>query len=226
MVSITPLWSSFRMGISVRRLVALGLAVVAILVVARGPAGAPEPAPLATGTSQPRYLTGQLLVATRKIGDPRFFRSVIYMVRHNETGAMGLVVNRVIGTRSLREVLQALESTADGARGDIRVHYGGPVQPGQGFVLHSPDYVENATLHVDNRAALTSTITILEAIARGEGPRHRLFAFGYAGWAPGQLEAEIKAESWVTVAADQALVFGDDAEGKWRRAMAKRGVDL
>lgn len=214
------------MGISASRLMAVGLAAVAILVVARGPAGAPEPARLETASSRPGDLTGRLLVATRKIGDPRFFRSVIYLVRHDETGAMGLVVNRAVGTRPLREVLQALESTADDARGDIRVHYGGPVQPGQGFVLHSPDYAEHATLHVDDRAALTSTVTILEAIARGEGPRHHLFAFGYAGWAPGQLEAEIKAEAWVTVAADEALVFGDDVASKWRRAIAKRGVDL
>jgi len=214
------------MGIAARRLVAAGLAAVAIVIVVRGPAAAPQSARLETAMSQPGELTGQLLVATRKIGDPRFFHSVIYLVRHDETGAMGLVVNRVVGTRPLREVLQALDSTADGARGDIRVHYGGPVQPGQGFVLHSPDYAEYATLHVDNRAALTSTVTILEAIARGEGPRHRLFAFGYAGWAPGQLEAEIKAEAWVTVAADEALVFGEDVASKWRRAIAKRGVDL
>ena len=104
------------------------------------------------------------------------------------------------------------------------MHFGGPVEPGRGFVLHSSDYQEEATLTVGDEFGVTATLDILRAIGKGEGPRHSLLALGYAGWAPGQLDAEIQANGWLSVTADAALVFGGAPEDKWERALAKLGV--
>ena len=104
------------------------------------------------------------------------------------------------------------------------VHFGGPVDPGRGFVLHSPDYREEGTLGIGDQFAMTATLDILRAIGKGEGPRQRLLALGYAGWAPGQLDAEIQANGWLSVDADAELVFDEAQESKWQRALAKLGV--
>jgi putative transcriptional regulator len=171
-------------------------------------------------------LTGQLLIATPRMSDPRFVRTVIYMVRHDATGAMGLVLNRPIGDAPLARLMERLGLESNGVSGNIRVHYGGPVGGAQVFVLHTAEYVRKGTVVVDNAVALTSQPEILLDIATGTGPRRTFFALGYAGWAPGQLEAEIEAGAWVTVPADEALVFDDDYEGKWQRAIARQITDL
>jgi putative transcriptional regulator len=106
------------------------------------------------------------------------------------------------------------------------VHFGGPVEPGRGFVLHSADYREEGTLVVGEEFAMTATLDILRAIGKGEGPRRNLFALGYAGWAPGQLDAEMQANGWLSVSADADLVFDTDFDAKWQRALAKLGIDL
>ncbi len=171
------------------------------------------------------YLSGQLLVAMPGLQDPRFAKTVIYLCAHNADGAMGLVVNREIDAISFPDLLEQLDIEPSGNVEPIRVHFGGPVESGRGFVLHSPDYVQDTTMVVDAEVALTATIDILKAIAGGSGPRRRLLALGYAGWGPGQLDTEIKANGWLHVAADADLVFGADLEGKWQRAMGKLGID-
>ncbi len=171
------------------------------------------------------YLSGQLLVAMPGLQDPRFAKTVIYLCAHNSDGAMGLVVNREIDAISFPDLLEQLDIEPSGNVEPIRVHFGGPVESGRGFVLHSPDYVQDTTMVVDAEVALTATIDILKAIAGGSGPRRRLLALGYAGWGPGQLDTEIKANGWLHVAADADLVFGADLEGKWQRAMGKLGID-
>ncbi|HIJ42997.1 MAG: YqgE/AlgH family protein [Rhodospirillales bacterium] len=171
------------------------------------------------------YLSGQLLVAMPGLQDPRFAKTVIYLCAHNADGAMGLVVNREIDAISFPDLLEQLDIEPSGDVEPIRVHFGGPVESGRGFVLHSPDYVQDTTMVVDGEVALTATIDILKAIAGGSGPRRRLLALGYAGWGPGQLDTEIKANGWLHVAADADLVFGADLEGKWQRAMGKLGID-
>ena len=171
------------------------------------------------------YLSGQLLVAMPGLQDPRFAKTVIYLCAHNADGAMGLVVNREIDAISFPDLLEQLDIEPSGDVEPIRVHFGGPVESGRGFVLHSPDYVQDTTMVVDTEVALTATIDILKAIAGGSGPRRRLLALGYAGWGPGQLDTEIKANGWLHVAADADLVFGADLEGKWQRAMGKLGID-
>jgi putative transcriptional regulator len=170
-------------------------------------------------------LAGQLLVAMPQMQDPRFARSVIYLCAHNEEGAMGLIVNKLLESLTLPELLKQLDIAAAGLSGAAPVHFGGPVDSGRGFVLHSADYVEEATLVVGGQFALTATLDILRAMGRGEGPRRSLMALGYAGWGPGQLDAEIQANGWLHVAADETIVFDEELSDKWQRAIAKIGVD-
>jgi len=174
-----------------------------------------------------KTLAGQLLVAMPQMQDPRFARSVIYLCAHSEdSGAMGLVVNKTLDALTMDDLFSQL-NLEPGSRDEPRpVHFGGPVDPGRGFVLHTADYREDATLEIDGNVALTATLDILRAIGKGEGPRQCLLALGYAGWAPGQLDAEIHANGWLSVAADDDLLFGADADGKWQRALAKIGIDL
>jgi putative transcriptional regulator len=172
------------------------------------------------------YLTGQLLVAMPQMRDPRFARSVIYMCAHNAEGAMGLVVNRRVGTITFEDLLQQLGLGPNRRNDEIRVHFGGPVEQGRGFVLHSADYSHAGTMQVDDAMALTATLDILKEMAAGGGPRRSLLALGYAGWGPGQLDAEIQANGWLSVAADEGLVFDADLDHKWERAIGKIGVDF
>ena len=170
------------------------------------------------------FLAGQLLVAMPQMQDPRFARTVILMCAHNEEGAMGIVVNKLIAQLSMPDLLKQLGIDAEAFAGPRSVHFGGPVEGGRGFVLHSADYIENATLVIGKTLALTATLDILRAIGRGEGPTQSLLALGYAGWGPGQLDAEIQANGWLNVAADDEIVFGPGLAEKWDRALAKLGV--
>lgn len=197
----------------------LGIALIAGAILAWAGDRAPPRA-------EEHSLAGRLLVASPKMGDPRFFESVIYMVRHDATGAMGLVVNRPIGVGPISKLLEEFGEEAGGGEVEILLHYGGPVERRMGFVLHSTDYVGEGTIVVDDGVALSSNLDVLKAIDAGKGPERRLFAIGYAGWGAGQLEAELAAQDWYVVPADDRLIFDDSPEGKWQRAMAKRGVDL
>jgi putative transcriptional regulator len=159
--------------------------------------------------------------------DQRFARSVIYLCAHSEdAGAMGLVVNKLLNSLTMGELFAQLDISPSRIVNSRPVHFGGPVEAGRGFVLHTSDYSEDATLVVDGEIAVTATLEILRAIGKGQGPRHSLFALGYAGWAPGQLDAEIQANGWLSVAADNDIVFASDHDEKWRRALAKLGIDL
>lgn len=171
------------------------------------------------------YLTGQLLIAMPNMRDPRFARTVIYVCAHNADGAMGLVVNRLVGSVTFPDLLVQLGIDTDAVTEEIRVHFGGPVESGRGFVLHSGEYHHASTLQVAEQMALTATIDILQDIAKGAGPRRSLLALGYAGWGPGQLDAEIQSNGWLNVSADEQLVFDEDLDGKWERAIGKLGVD-
>lgn len=172
------------------------------------------------------YLTGQLLIAMPTMRDPRFTRTVIYMCAHNSEGAMGLVVNRLVGSLTFPELLTQLGIDVPERKRDLRIHFGGPVESGRGFVLHSDDYTQDGTLMVEGGVALTATVDILKQIAGGSGPHHSLLALGYAGWGPGQLDSEIQANGWLHAPADDAIVFDEDLDGKWQRAIGKIGVDV
>jgi putative transcriptional regulator len=176
-----------------------------------------EPTPAAAGT---------LLVATESMQDPRFVEAVIYLVKHDAEGTLGLVLNKPVAKASVNDLLEGFGSSVRGAERNITVHYGGPVSTRQGFFLHSDEITFEGTIKNFNGIAMTSDTRLVEAIAFGKGPRQFLMTLGYAGWAPGQLESELLANSWVIVPSDSGLVFGTDAEKKWRRAMDKRQIPL
>jgi putative transcriptional regulator len=177
-------------------------------------------------SKSPDYLTGQLLVAMPALADPRFHRTVIYMCAHNEDGAMGLVLNRLFGPVTFHDLLDQLGMENLPVTVDVPVHYGGPVESGRGFVLHSADYMRDGTLLVDDDIALTATVDILRAIAEQRGPRQSLLVLGYAGWGPGQLDAEIHANGWLTAPPDESLLYDRDLDTKWERSITKLGVSL
>lgn len=179
------------------------------------------------------YLDGRLLVAMPVMGDPRFERSVIYLCAHSAEGAMGIMVNRPAGSIDFPQLLMQLniineseEIKLAGNAEIMKVLSGGPVDTGRGFVLHSSDYfIANATLKINDGVCLTTTVDILKAIANGNGPRHAILALGYAGWRPGQLESEIQDNGWLHCDADADLIFGDDVDDKYDRALRKIGID-
>ena len=179
------------------------------------------------------FLDGQMLIAMPGISDPRFDRSVIFMCAHSDNGAMGIIVNKRAPMISFNELLERLDIMPQESRiklpDDVQsmlVQFGGPVEPGRGFVLHTSDYFSaDTSLPIDERVALTATLDILRAIAGGQGPRRSLLALGYAGWAPGQLEDEIQRNGWLSCAADEELLFGNDLDNKYVNALHKIGVD-
>ncbi|MEM9851947.1 MAG: YqgE/AlgH family protein [Pseudomonadota bacterium] len=174
----------------------------------------------------PDGLEGKLLVAMPSMGDPRFAHSVIYMCAHSAEGAMGLIVNKPAPELKFAELLESLGITAERPIDGVEVHYGGPVEHGRGFVLHSRDYASGeGTLEVDDHFGMTATLDILEDICLGMGPRAALLALGYAGWGPGQLEGEIRENGWLVCDADEGLVFSADHRGKWNAALERIGVD-
>ncbi len=172
-------------------------------------------------------LSGKLLIAMPGMGDPRFDKALIFICAHSEEGAMGLIVNKPLPDLKFGDLLEQLEiERGDESARDIRVHLGGPVEHGRGFVLHSADYnASDSTLSVDDRFGMTATLDILEDIARGDGPSQSLFALGYAGWAPAQLEEEFQQNGWLSCDATPELVFGADDVGKWSAALGTLGVD-
>lgn len=172
------------------------------------------------------WLTGRLLVATDTLRDPRFRQTVIFVVRHDAGGAVGLVVNRPLGAVSFEQALQPFGLAAPPGGGDISVHYGGPVEERRGFLLHTSDWAGEDTTVIDGRFALTRDPKALQAMAQGAGPRRALFMLGYAGWAGGQLESELKTGAWAVALADERLVFEEEPRQKWPAAMARRLLDL
>jgi len=177
-------------------------------------------------TKPSEYLTGQLLIAMPGMMDPRFQRTVIYMCAHNADGAMGLVINKLFGSITFNDLLEQLGLEDARPAANMPVHYGGPVESGRGFVLHSTDYVREGTLVVDDEVALTATIDILRAIGENRGPKRSVLLLGYAGWGPGQLDAEIQANGWLNVPCDEDLLFDPDLEAKWERAIGKLGASI
>jgi putative transcriptional regulator len=175
--------------------------------------------------TQAQYLTGQMLIAMPQMGDPRFQRTLIFMCAHSAESAMGLVVNKPFGSITFPDLLEQLNIDPTGAPRDAQVHYGGPVENGRGFVLHTTDYVRDGTMVIDDTFALTATVDILRAMASGKGPERAVLALGYAGWAPGQLENEIQRNGWLTCQADEELLFVLDFDARYTAALKTLGID-
>lgn len=157
------------------------------------------------------------------IGDDRFDRTVIAMCLHDEAGALGLIINRPHPDLTLYDLLGQLEIAPE-AVPDGPVLAGGPVEPGCGFVLHDADYAAAGTIRVGDAWAFTSTLDILRAIARGQGPRRWHMVLGYAGWAAGQLDLEMRLHGWHLAPGDAACVWETPVEQRWERAFALTGV--
>ncbi len=180
-----------------------------------------------------KFLDGQLLIAMPTISDPRFHRSVIFMCAHSGDGAMGIIINQKADNIDFRELLEQLDILPERQeRGHLdggdnfNVHVGGPVETGRGFVLHSSDYfVDESTLPISEVISLTATVDILRSIATGSGPENSLLALGYAGWGPGQLEAELLTNGWLNCPVDFDLIFKCDVDTKYEQALATLGVD-
>ncbi len=177
-------------------------------------------------TEEPPSLVGRLLVAAPSMPDPRFAGTVILMVKHGPKGALGFVVNRVNGRRPIAEVLAALGKDARGVKGDINIHWGGPVGRDSAVVVHTGDYRIDGTQLTSGKLAMTGNPKILADIGRGKGPKRYFFVRGYAGWGPGQLEGEIARKSWITIPGDRTLIFRRNHADTWKRALGRRGVDL
>nr|WP_089220045.1 YqgE/AlgH family protein [Sphingomonas laterariae] len=173
----------------------------------------------------PAFLSGQLLLALPGMGDPRFSRAVIAMCAHDEEGALGIGIGRLMPRIRLHDLLAQLDIDP-GEAPDAAIHAGGPVEPQRGFVLHGLDWGGQDTLHVGGAWGLTSTLDVLRAIAAGKGPSRWLVALGYAGWAPGQLEEEMTGNAWFTAPASEKLLFDTPVEQRWPAAFAATGVDV
>lgn len=172
------------------------------------------------------FLAGQFLIAMPGMGDQRFERSLVFLCAHSAEGAMGLIVNKPAPDLRFADLLEQLRIPAEAELPETRVHFGGPVEHGRGFVLHSGDYeVDGASLRVNADFAMTATVDILRDIARGKGPARALLALGYSGWGPGQLEGEIQANGWLTAPADAELIFGAGDAGKWSQALRSISID-
>lgn len=176
--------------------------------------------------SQASYLNGHFLIAMPGLKDPNFERGVTFICQHNETGALGITINRATDL-TVADVLGQLDIEVENNEWSGQpVLIGGPVHGDRGFVLHEVDGKWASSIQVSNELALTTSRDILEALARGEGPKRALLALGYAGWAPGQLESEIRDNSWLSGPADPSLIFETPIESRWVEAAQRLGIDI
>jgi len=187
-------------------------------------------APMNKSASFPS-LCGKFLIAMPGMGDQRFDRSVIYLCAHSDEGAMGFIFNQLLETPNMADFFQQLEIIGESEINLLPeetrqrpLFVGGPVEPGRGFVLHTPEYDSDSTLHVEGNVRLTATLDILRAIAVGKGPNSSIIALGYAGWAAGQLEDEIASNGWLTVDADESLIFEKQIDERYEACLALLGV--
>lgn len=170
------------------------------------------------------FLTGQFLLATPGMSDPRFDRAVIAVCAHDEKGAVGIGIGATVNGLGLHDVLEQFE-IAPGEAPNAPIHFGGPVETRRGFVLHSTDWSGQDTIVVANLWSLSGTVDVLRAIAAGSGPARWTVALGYAGWGPGQLDGELTRPGWINVPGDTALIFDTDPADRWVQAFERAGVD-
>jgi putative transcriptional regulator len=202
----------------------LAAAMLGVAAVEPSPPGLPDKVPEGAPEGDPPV--GSLLIASAQIQDPRFYHAVILLMRHTRDGAFGIVVNHPLAEQAIAELLAAAGEDTAGIEGSIRVFQGGPVQPELGFLVHSAEYHRPETMSVDGKVALTARTDALRDIGLHKGPQKFLFALGYAGWGPGQLEGEMMRNDWFTLPEDPALVFDADSGTLWDRALARHGQEL
>lgn len=178
------------------------------------------------GSKSTGFLAGQMLVATPVIDTGCFQKSVVYVFAHNEEGAMGLIVNQPLELINYAALIEGLDVSEEAAKQDLPVYFGGPCERARGFVVHTVDYYRDFSLARSGELAVTASSAILNDIVAGKGPAKSALIVGHAGWGPGQLEAEIEQNSWITVPATADLIFATDSDLKWATASKSLGVDM
>ncbi len=173
------------------------------------------------------YFTGKLLIATPLLNGSCFEKSVVYLCAHNNTGAMGILVNLTLNNMKYSDLLKEVGIRDSEINcSELPIYFGGPVEAGKGFILHTNDYHSFSTQLIKDNISLTSTVDILKDMASGRGPNKKIIALGCAGWGPGQIEKEIKENAWITIPANENLVFGENNKYKWQQAIDSLGIDL
>jgi putative transcriptional regulator len=168
-------------------------------------------------------LVGRFLVAAPSMPDERFQKSVVFVCKHDDDGALGIIVNNKVDDLPLAKVYKQLGIEVPQIANERAVLFGGPVETARGLVLHSADYKRDDTMLIDGGLALTASLEILKDMAGGSGPRQAWLALGHSGWSPGQLDREMQDNAWLVIDADAALVFDPDLEAKWQRALDRLG---
>ena len=172
------------------------------------------------------YLAGQMLVATPVIDSGCFQKSVVYLFAHSAEGAMGVIINQPVELMNVDMLLDGVNMSGEMKERNLPTYFGGPVEKVRGFVVHSTDYYKDFSLARSSELAVTASSSILSDIASGHGPHKAALVVGYASWGAGQLEAEIESNSWITVPATEALMFGTENELKWATASKSLGIDM
>lgn len=175
--------------------------------------------------NESRYLTGRLLIAMPQMGDTRFHKAVIFICAHDANGAMGLVINHTLPGLELSTLLSQLDIPGVTYGADVPVMSGGPVETARGFILHAGSFNQIESLEIEQDIYVTGTIDALKAIAQGRGPDKLMFILGYAGWSAGQLDYEMQQNAWLVTDADADLIFSEDPDDRWERAIRKIGID-
>tara|TARA_B100001123_G_scaffold404039_1_gene493077 strand:- start:1215 stop:1766 length:552 start_codon:yes stop_codon:yes gene_type:complete len=170
-------------------------------------------------------LTGQILVSMPNMLDERFYKTVIYICAHSTEGSMGIIINKKIDHENYPNLLEQLGIDSSRNKKKIFFRYGGPVETGRGLVLHTDDVIQKGSLPIDKGVILTSTSEIFNDIAKGKGPNISILAIGYAGWDAGQLENEIKQNSWMTLPVDSSFIFDEKVSNKWNDAYKMMGFN-
>ena len=170
-------------------------------------------------------LTGQIIVSMPSMQDERFLKTVIYICAHSREAAMGIIINKKIDTDLYPDLLLQLGIDKPLENKKLFIRYGGPLEKGRGFVLHSDDIVRKETLNINKGVALTSTSEFFDDLTKGKGPKNSILALGYAGWGPGQLEDEIMQNSWMSLPIESNFIFDEEVSKKWNDAYKMVGVD-
>ena len=173
-----------------------------------------------------KYQQGQLLVANPKMVDPRFARTVIFVCRHDSTGAFGLVLNRPVDNLSVQKFLDSIGIDLTKIKGSFQIRIGGPVELQSAYLMHNEEFGKDKHICKGHGVAVTSNIEMLKSLTEDAGPKRAVLFIGYAGWGAGQLEGELDRDSWSIVPGNQETLFDPDADSLWWRSMEKRGLDL
>ena len=173
------------------------------------------------------FLAGKLIIAMPTMSDPRFKRSVVCICAHNEDGAIGIIINKIIESLSFSKIIKQLRLKKNKVKRDYSepIYFGGPVETERGFILHTADYFSENSTPINTQISMTASTEILQALIDGNGPNKSIVALGYAGWGPGQLDTEIQSNAWLSVESDLELVFSAKTAEKWDMALEKIGVN-